>query len=90
MMASLFALGAMSRWWMAVIAVLIGAERLPHAPAPGRIVGACVFLALARGVAIAPASVPGLTVPGRPPAMRAMARMSLGLQGVMGPRGDPR
>jgi hypothetical protein len=34
-----------------------------------------VLLALAVGVAAAPGSVPGLTVPGSPAAQRAMTRM---------------
>ncbi len=75
-MAALFALGVMSLWWMAVVAVLIAAERLPRAAAPGRLAGAAVFLALALGVAISPASLPGLTVPGSLAANRAMMRMS--------------
>lgn len=78
MMAALFALGVMSLWWMAVVAVLIAAERLPRPSAPGRLAGAVVFLALALGVAISPASVPGLTVPGSPAANRAMMHMSPG------------
>jgi predicted metal-binding membrane protein len=76
MMAALFALGAMSVWWMAVVAVLIGIERLPRDPTPGRLAGAAVFFALALGVAIAPGRVPGLTVPGSPQAMRAMHSMN--------------
>ncbi len=78
MMAAMFALGVMSLWWMAVLAVLIAAERLPPASSPGRLMAAAVFVALALGVAIAPANVPGLTVPGSPAAMKAMARMSPG------------
>jgi predicted metal-binding membrane protein len=72
MMAALFALGVMSLWWMAVVAVLIAAERLPRSSAPGRRVGAAILLALAIGVAVAPASVPGLTIPARHGAMGAM------------------
>jgi predicted metal-binding membrane protein len=78
MMAALFALGVMSLWWMAVVAALIAAERLPRVSSPGRLAGAAVFLALALGVAISPASVPGLTVPGSPAANRAMMHMSSG------------
>lgn len=76
MMAALFALGVMSLWWMALVAVLIAAERLPRASGPGRLAGAAVFLALALGVTISPASVPGLTLPGSPAANRAMMHMS--------------
>lgn len=76
MMAALFALGVMSLWWMGVVAALIAAERLPRGSAPGRRAGAGVFLALAFGAAISPASVPGLTVPGSPAANRAMMHMA--------------
>jgi predicted metal-binding membrane protein len=72
MMAALFALGVMSLWWMAVVAVLIAAERLPRSSAPGRRAGIAILLALAIGVAVAPASVPGLTVPGGQGAMPSM------------------
>jgi predicted metal-binding membrane protein len=78
MMAALFALGAMSLWWMAVVAVLTAAERLPRPSGPGRLAGAGVFLALALGVAFSPTAVPGLTVPGSPAANKAMMRMSTG------------
>ncbi len=78
MMAALFALGVMSLWWMGVVALLIAAERLPRVSTPGRLVGAGVFLALALGVAVSPASVPGLTVPGSRAAHEAMMRMSRG------------
>jgi predicted metal-binding membrane protein len=63
LMAALFALGAMSLFWMIVIALLVAVEKmLPW----GRIatVGvAAVLAALAVGLAAAPAKVPGLTVP---------------------------
>ena len=63
LMAALFALGAMSLFWMIVIALLVAVEKmLPW----GRVatVGVAVVLgALAIGVAVAPAQVPGLTVP---------------------------
>ncbi len=64
LMAALLALGVMSLWWMAVVAVLIAGERLPRTSAPGRLVGAGVFLVLSLGVAVASTGVPGLTVPG--------------------------
>jgi predicted metal-binding membrane protein len=64
MMAALLALGAMSLTWMALVAVLIAAERLlPWRDASRRVV-AVVLVALATGVALAPGDVPGLTVPG--------------------------
>lgn len=61
MMAALFALGVMSLTWMAVVAVLIAAERL--LPWDARVGVAVVLLALGLGVALAPEDVPGLTVP---------------------------
>jgi predicted metal-binding membrane protein len=64
LMVALFALGAMSLTWMAVLAALIAAEKL----LPWRRIAiaavAAVLLTLAVGVAAAPAHVPGLTVPG--------------------------
>jgi predicted metal-binding membrane protein len=77
LMAALFALGPMSLVWMAVVATLVAAERLAPRPSPGRIASAAVLLALAVGVAAAPGSVPGLTVPGDP-AGAGMMRMSTG------------
>ena len=63
LMAGLFALGAMSVFWMVVIALLITMEKL----LPWRVLattGVAVVLAvLAIGVAAAPAQVPGLTLP---------------------------
>jgi predicted metal-binding membrane protein len=72
LMAALFALGAMSLLWMALISLLIAAEKL----LPWRtitIVGATALLAaLGLGVALTPTRVPGLTVPHGMSAMRAM------------------
>jgi predicted metal-binding membrane protein len=76
LMAALFALGVMSLIWMALVAVLIAAERLTPLASPARVAAAVVLFALAVGVAAAPGSVPGLTVPGSPAADRAMTRMS--------------
>jgi predicted metal-binding membrane protein len=63
LMAGLFALGAMSVPWMIVIALLVAVEKL--LPWRGVAIGAVVvtLAALGIGVAAAPASVPGLTVP---------------------------
>ena len=64
LMAVLFALGAMSLFWMAVVAVAIFAEKvLPHGTrlAP---VFAVALVALGIWVAVSPGSVPGLTEPG--------------------------
>jgi predicted metal-binding membrane protein len=66
LMAVLFALGVMSLFWMAVVAVAIFAEKvLPLGPrlAP---VFAVALVALGIWVAVSPASVPGLTEPGSP------------------------
>jgi predicted metal-binding membrane protein len=69
LMAVLFALGAMSLVWMAVVAAAIFAEKvLPRGPrlAP---VFALALVALGIWVAVSPASVPGLTEPGGSPRM---------------------
>ena len=63
-MAVLFVLGAMSLFWMAVVAVAIFAEKvLPRGPrlAPVFAVG---LVALGIWVAVSPASVPALSQPG--------------------------
>jgi predicted metal-binding membrane protein len=75
LMAVLFALGAMSLVWMALVAALIAAERLSPRPSPARVAAAGVLLALAVGLAVAPQSVPGLTLPGSAAPERAMTRM---------------
>jgi predicted metal-binding membrane protein len=62
LMAALFALGAMSLTWMALVSLLITAERL--LPRPTRLGVALVLVALAAGVALAPGDVPALTIPG--------------------------
>jgi predicted metal-binding membrane protein len=70
LMAVLFVLGAMSLFWMAVVAVAIFAEKvLPRGPrlAP---VFASAMIALGIWVAVSPGSVPGLTEPGRSPSMK--------------------
>jgi predicted metal-binding membrane protein len=76
LMAALFALGAMSLTWMLLIGALIAAEKLLPWRKAGTIGVASVLVALAIGVAAAPASVPALTVPGSPAAMKAMNAMS--------------
>jgi predicted metal-binding membrane protein len=74
LMAALFALGAMSIAWMAVVAALIAIEKL----LPWRLVatgGVAVLLALlAIGVAASPANVPGLTVPSDTHGMSSMSK----------------
>jgi predicted metal-binding membrane protein len=64
LMVALFALGAMSLTWMAVVAALIAAEKLLPWRRIAIAAAAALLLALAVGVAAAPAHVPGLTVPG--------------------------
>jgi predicted metal-binding membrane protein len=71
LMATLFALGVMSLTWMAMIAVLIAAERLLDRRA--RLVVALVLVVLGAWVALAPGDVPRLTVPGSQP-MHEMQR----------------
>jgi predicted metal-binding membrane protein len=84
LMAALFALGVMSLGWMAFIAGLIAIEKL----LPWRLLAnrsiALLLLVLGLGVAITPESVPGLTLPGSPEAMRAME--SMGMEPGMTPK----
>ncbi len=61
LMAALFALGAMSLTWMALVTVLVAAERT--LPRPARLGVAAVLVALGLWVALAPGAVPGLRVP---------------------------
>jgi predicted metal-binding membrane protein len=75
MMAALFALGAMSLVWMAVITVLVAAQKLLPWKAATVVGSASLLLVLAIGLALAASSVPGLTVPAGPSAMHAMTMM---------------
>jgi predicted metal-binding membrane protein len=78
LMAALFALGIMSIGWMAFIAALIAAEKLlPWRVATSRMI-ALLLLVLGLSVAITPSSVPGLTLPDSPEAMKAMSSMEGG------------
>jgi len=70
LMAALFALGAMSLTWMALVTVLVAAERT--LPGPARLGVAAVLVALGLWVALAPGAVPGLTVPRSGPMGGAM------------------
>jgi predicted metal-binding membrane protein len=72
MMASLFALGAMSLVWMALITALVGAQKLLPWRRATLLASSALLLLLAIGLALAASSVPGLTVPGGPSAMHAM------------------
>ena len=69
LMAVLFVLGAMSLFWMAVVAVAIFSEKvLPRGPRLTPVF-AVALVALGIWVGVSPASVPGLTEPGGSPAM---------------------
>ena len=72
LMVVLFALGVMSIIWMILITVLIAAEKLVPRRAPGITLVSLVLSVLAIGVAVAPADVPGLTIPGSTGSMHAM------------------
>jgi len=63
LMAGLFALGAMSLLWMVLVALLIAAQKLLPWPTAASVASAAVLAALALGFLLAPAQVPGLTVP---------------------------
>jgi predicted metal-binding membrane protein len=81
LMATLFALGVMSVGWMAFIAALIAIEKLlPWKELANRGI-AVLLLVLGLMLAFAPASVPGLTIPGSPEAMRGMESMDGGSMG---------
>lgn len=70
LMAALFALGVMSLLWMAVVAVVIFAEKvLPYGFRTSRVV-ALALIALGMWVAVSPSSAPGLTEPDRAPPMQ--------------------
>jgi predicted metal-binding membrane protein len=91
LMAALFALGVMSIGWMALVAVLIAAERILPRPALATAIAAAVLAALGIAVAIAPEDVPGLTVPGSAEAMEAMEAMGMEAEdGMAMPEDDMR
>jgi predicted metal-binding membrane protein len=69
LMAVLFVLGAMSLFWMTVVAVAIFAEKVLPGGARLAPVFAVALVTLGIGVAMSPASVPGLTEPGGSPSM---------------------
>jgi predicted metal-binding membrane protein len=75
LMAALFALGIMSVGWMVFVAALIAIEKLLPWKVPANRTIAAVLTALAVAVALAPANVPGLTLPGSAAAQRAMSVM---------------
>jgi predicted metal-binding membrane protein len=63
LMAALFALGAMSIGWMALVAALIAIEKLAPLKAAANRTIAVVLVVLGLAVAIVPERVPGLTKP---------------------------
>jgi len=73
LMASLFALGVMSIGWMAFIAALVAIERLLPRKEVAIRGTALLLLGLGLMVALVPAAVPGLTLPGSSAAMSEMA-----------------
>jgi predicted metal-binding membrane protein len=81
LMAALFALGVMSIGWMAFVAALIAIEKLLPWKALANRGIAVLLLVLGLAVAFTPASVPGLTLPDSPQAMRAMQSMDGGAMG---------
>jgi predicted metal-binding membrane protein len=64
LMAALFALGVMSLRWMIVIAIVIAAEKLLARATVAVYATSALLVALALGVALFPAQVPALTIPG--------------------------
>jgi predicted metal-binding membrane protein len=87
LMAALFALGVMSLGWMAFIAALIAIEKLVPRPRLANRGIAVLLAALGLGIAIVPADVPGLTVPGSPDAVKAMQSMDGGSMGGSADKG---
>jgi predicted metal-binding membrane protein len=63
LMVALYALGIMSITWMVVLTVLIAGERLLTQRSVAVTAVAAVLVVLGVGIAAAPASVPGLTIP---------------------------
>ena len=88
LMAALFALGVMSLGWMAFIAALIAIEKLVPRPKLANRGIAALLAVLGLGIAIAPADVPGLTLPGSPEAVRAMQSMDGGSMSPESASGD--
>ena len=74
LMASLFALGVMSVWWMVVVAGLIAVEKTVPWRRAASVGTAAVLLALGLLLFTAPDAIPGLTTPGHTP-MSPMMRM---------------
>ena len=79
LMVALYALGIMSMTWMVVITVLIAGERLVAQRSAAVAAVAAVLVVLGAGIAAAPASVPGLTIP--PAGHGAGMGMGMGMAG---------
>ena len=77
LMAALFALGVMSVGWMVFVAALIAAEKLLPWKALANRGIALLLVVLGLAVVIAPADVPGLTLPHSPEAAQAMEAMGM-------------
>ena len=75
LMASLFALGVMSVAWMAVIAGLIAVEKTLPWRRVATYATTIILVVLGVTVLVAPATLPGLTLPGQDP-MAPMSPMS--------------
>jgi predicted metal-binding membrane protein len=89
LMAALFALGAMSVGWMALISALIAAERLLPWRAVTTTTAASLLAVVAIGVAAAPARVPMLTIPHSGAAMQAMGAPARHMQSQTPARTEP-
>ncbi len=88
LMAALFALGVMSVGWMVFIAALIAAEKLLPWRALASYGIAVLLLAMGLLVAVTPSSVPGLTLPDLPQAMRAHEMHHDSMGGGAQPHGE--
>jgi predicted metal-binding membrane protein len=81
LMATLFALGAMSLVWMVLVAGLIAVEKMLLTKAVANRLVTAVLAALALAVALVPAETPALTEPGSGSAHEAEMRMMGGDRG---------
>ena len=88
-MVALYALGIMSVTWMVVVTVLIAGERLVARPSIAVAAVAAVLVVLGVGIAAAPASVPGLTIP-RGRAIRPRMGMDMASRSTVTSSGVPR
>jgi hypothetical protein len=68
----LLVLGAMSIVWMALVTLLIAAEKMLPRGERLAVVAAVALIGLGAWVTMGPATVPGLTSPGAPAAMPGM------------------